>query len=281
MTDRTFEALLSARLREYADGGVRPIDHYATAEGSIASGRGLRFGWRWSLGRSRRPLTLVLVGLLVVALLASAAVVGSQLLGPVQVRGGFAGELTSASDLAAPVWQPERVLLEDGRVLLVGGNSGLTTTSQIYDPKTGASTRTGPMVSADAFVPSSAVRLHDGRVLVIGDTRPFDGPAFAVAQVFDPRTGQFAPVGPMVTPRASAELAVLPDGSVLMTGGTDPMKSTRRWRRPRSSTPSPGHSARRARCARRGRSTPWRRFCAVASSWSAAKRQRAAARLAS
>jgi hypothetical protein len=79
MTDETFEALLSTRVRAYADGGVRPVDRFAVADAMIASGTGLRrgrlLGWRRFRGAGavgRRPMRVLAVAVLV-ALLAAAA----------------------------------------------------------------------------------------------------------------------------------------------------------------------------------------------------------------
>ena len=57
---------------------------------------------------------------------------------------------------------------------------------------------------------STAVRLRDGRVLVIGD---------GGAQIFDPTSLRFAPVGPMVTARSGGTAVLLRDGRVLIAGG--------------------------------------------------------------
>ena len=50
----------------------------------------------------------------------------------------------------------------------------------------------------------------------------------ATAEIFDPRTGQWTPTGPMTAPRSEVEYAsvLLPDGRVLVPGGytaNDPM----------------------------------------------------------
>lgn len=89
MTDPTFETLLTGQLRAYAAAGVRPIDRVAIAEGTIALQRTRRIRLSWPLGQSRRPLALVIVGLLIAALLASAALVGSRLLTSVETEGSY------------------------------------------------------------------------------------------------------------------------------------------------------------------------------------------------
>ena len=226
MTESTFETMFAAHLREYADGGVRPIDRYAIAEGTIKSTPARGRLSRWAPGWRARPLNLLLVGLLIVALAASAVVVGGRLLAPAPILPAprvYLNELGPAADLSTPRFQPTLVVLEDDRVLVIGGNAGLSTTAEIYDVDAGESTAVGPMVSADFLVVSSAVRLADGRVLIVGDARPGDAPSFAVSQVFDPVTLRFDATGPMVTPRTYAELALLPDGRVLVTGGTRPV----------------------------------------------------------
>jgi hypothetical protein len=125
----------------------------------------------------------------------------------------YSNELVSAPDLPMPMAQPALVPLRDGRVLVIGddGDGGGTgTRALVYDPATGVSEPTGPLVSGDSLWAESAVRLKDGKVLIIGN---------AFAQVFDPSTLRFTPVGPMITPRTGAAVALLPDGHVLVAGG--------------------------------------------------------------
>ena len=134
---------------------------------------------------------------------------------------------------------PALVPLLDGRVLVIGddGDGGGTgTRALVYDPATGVSEPTGPLVTGDPLFVDSAVRLKDGRVLVIGSDESQMANAFA--QVFDPRTMTFAPVGRMVTPAMWAAAALLPDGRVLVAGGIPPTRAARRARHS-SSTPTP------------------------------------------
>jgi hypothetical protein len=84
---------------------------------------------------------------------------------------------------------------------------------------------------SDAFVPAgtiggdgrvyqSAVRLLDGRVLVVGGYGRADGGALDTAEVFDPGTGTWTPTDPLGTPRVLLTASLLPDGRVLVTGGS-------------------------------------------------------------
>jgi len=78
MTDQAFERILAGQLRQYAEAGVRPIDRYAIASATIASGRTTR-RWRLSLPWGRAVLVPIIVGLLLLAIVASVLIVGSRL----------------------------------------------------------------------------------------------------------------------------------------------------------------------------------------------------------
>jgi N-acetylneuraminic acid mutarotase len=114
------------------------------------------------------------------------------------------------------------VVLNDGRVLAVGGVSsvGPLASAEIYDPRTGSWTLTGSMSSGRNDL--ALVVLRDGRVLAAGGGMgPETAPRWASAEIFDPRTGQWTPTGPMTAPRSEVEYAsvLLPDGRVLVPGG--------------------------------------------------------------
>ena len=117
--------------------------------------------------------------------------------------------------------------LSDGTVLIVGGLSAedvALSTAELFDPATSAFRTVGPMAGARAD--RAATRLPDGRVLIAGgiQTQPdasgnvLERP-LSSAEIFDPRTDEFQPVGSMNTSRARHAAALLPDGSVLITGG--------------------------------------------------------------
>lgn len=67
----------------------------------------------------------------------------------------------------------------------------------------------------------SATRLLDGRILIAGGyTIPVGASAVDTAEVYDSQTGLTTPVGGMTTPRRSHTATLLPDGRVLITGGS-------------------------------------------------------------
>lgn len=110
-------------------------------------------------------------------------------------------------------------LLADGRVLVVGGfaNGGIAVAAaDVFDPKTGTFSPTGPMSLARARGPA-ATRLLDDRVLVTGG---FNGKVLlATTETYDLATGAFAPSGPMTVGRIFQRATLLADGRVLVTGG--------------------------------------------------------------
>ena len=115
--------------------------------------------------------------------------------------------------------------LTHGRVLLVGGfntHRGRTqATSETYDPATQTFTPTGSLAT-DRFG-QDAVRLADGRVLVVGGTHWFvrlPAVKLASAEIYDPATGRFHETrAPMHFARDRPTATLLTDGTVLIAGG--------------------------------------------------------------
>jgi hypothetical protein len=73
----------------------------------------------------------------------------------------------------------------------------------------------------------SAVRLRDGRVLIMGGSIPFVGkcpmaciePPTASVDVYDPKTGKFSHDGSLAEARVGAQALLMGDGTVLLEGG--------------------------------------------------------------
>jgi hypothetical protein len=198
----------------------RPRPYLIADVGSHWVGAGSPVGVRGAIGTLRPAFWIALVALLALALVGAVLFVGSRLVGPRTPPRTYVNELVAATDLSMPMAYPTLVPLLDGRVLVIGddGDGGGTgTRALIYDPTSGVSERTGPLVSGETLMIDSAVRLQDGRVLVLWNdgTDAQNGSA----QLFDPSTLRFVAVSPMITPRNWAGVAVLPDGNVLMAGG--------------------------------------------------------------
>lgn len=124
---------------------------------------------------------------------------------------------------ATPMPQPRAFQtsteLLDGDILNAGGydSFGFFNDAEIYDWHTGTWTTVAPMHFARAA--AMAVRLEDGRVLVVG--------GFSVgftelntAEIYDPRTNTWTLTGSLKLQRAEDfTAALLPDGRVLVAGG--------------------------------------------------------------
>ena len=91
-----------------------------------------------------------------------------------------------------------------------------------------ATLKAGPKMTT-ALEGQAAVRLDDGRVLIMGGTVPFTGkcemacvdPATASVEIYNPKTGKFSPNGSLAEPRSDGQALLLNDGRVLVTGGNN------------------------------------------------------------
>jgi hypothetical protein len=112
--------------------------------------------------------------------------------------------------------------LNDGRVLLTGGNSdngNATNTAVLFDPTAGTFASAGTMAVPHSW--ATATTLADGSVLVAGGE--FDGtccyahPPQPVMERFIPGTG-WVSAGSMIVSRSFHEATLLANGQVLFTG---------------------------------------------------------------
>lgn len=115
-------------------------------------------------------------------------------------------------------------LLTDGSVLLVGGYDGASTTAvEVWTTGAGAWTEVTPMALAQSRMSHTATRLQDGKVLVAGGCGGRSFPCApnvqTSAEIYDPDTGAWTAVPDMNVPRSDHSSTLLPDGTVLITGG--------------------------------------------------------------
>jgi hypothetical protein len=118
-------------------------------------------------------------------------------------------------------------LLPDGRVLVVGGTglaSDTPESAEVWDPTSGGFAEVDEPLEyrADSH---TATLMPDGRVLIVGgETMSLEDErsvgSLASAELWDPVTEAFEPAGSMAEIRSRHQAARLPDGRVLVTGGS-------------------------------------------------------------
>ena len=159
-----------------------------------------------ALRRTRRPILLFLMPLLFQAPTNAS-----------QVTFTYTGMMTTARS------GPTATLLNNGKVLVVGGTSDLNTllaSAELYDPATGTFSATGSMSTARSL--QTATLLPSGKVLVCGGVLAANGSGTeASAELYDPATGTFSPTGNLITPRSNHTATLLPNGKVLIAGGAN------------------------------------------------------------
>ena len=135
------------------------------------------------------------------------------------------GRSESVGSMSVPREGHTATLLDDGRVLIVGGHSGrrpnvvVYASAEVFDPRTRRFESAGTL--AVARHKHDAVKLTDGRVLVIAGADRSDHVHYATTEVYDPRTATFAQ-GPSMANRRykiAGTSIVLPGGDVLVTSG--------------------------------------------------------------
>jgi len=133
---------------------------------------------------------------------------------------------SATGSLSFPRGDATATLLKNGKVLIAGGDAAgdddQLASAEIYDPLTGLFLPTGSMHSPRSYF--TAVRLKDGKVLVAGGLSGGQFPFHkveATAEVYDPLTGRFTLTGEMSVPRYKQGAALLPDGKVMIAGGSN------------------------------------------------------------
>jgi hypothetical protein len=143
------------------------------------------------------------------------------------------GKFSQTGPMAYAHISPAAIMLRDGRVLVTGGPLGTVlkrdSSAELYDPSTGKFTLTGFMKVASSG--QGTALLPDGRVLFAGGSTtllatyqgnyvPGDTIVLSSAELYDPITGQFSMTGSLTTARQDPTATLLPDGRVLIAGGS-------------------------------------------------------------
>ncbi|MGD8682711.1 MAG: kelch repeat-containing protein [Chloroflexota bacterium] len=148
---------------------------------------------------------------------------GENNLASAEIWDRVSGEFAPTGSMADSRYAHQATLLADGRVLITGGillSVAILRSAELWDPATETWTPTGSL--AQWRVDHTATLLEDGRVLVVGGVSfTADGlETSALAELWDPANGSFAPAGRLADPRIGHAATRLPDGPVLVLGGT-------------------------------------------------------------
>jgi Kelch motif protein/galactose oxidase-like protein len=161
-----------------------------------------------------RALTLVGFVVGVVAAASAAPAAGSQ----------TPGTWTHTGSMTTPRIGQTAVLLQDGQVLVMGGNNGTSdlSSAELYNPATGKWRAVGDMGAVRTNFTATA--LPNGEALIAGGE--VAGAPTGSAELFNPASGTFSPTGSMSTPRENQSATLLPNGLVLVAGGDEGSGST-------------------------------------------------------
>ena len=127
--------------------------------------------------------------------------------------------------LAFPIYLHSATPLNDGRVLVTGGFTGVANNNfiapfplgftQIYDPETEWWTLLEPLQGLSVL--NSAAQLGDGEVLIVGLGFDEEG----AASIFDPADDSWEPLPDPPASRGAPNIVLLDDGRALAVGGVD------------------------------------------------------------
>jgi len=136
--------------------------------------------------------------------------------------------------MSTPRFEHSATLLDDGRLLIVGGqgppisgSSAALATTELYDPAVDSFRKSNDMT--DARFNHTAVKLPDRSVMVVGGAGGTNGDtSLATAEVFNPGDGRWTSAGALSGSRTGHSAAVFADGRVLVTGGESVTRGNRR-----------------------------------------------------
>lgn len=141
----------------------------------------------------------------------------AQLTASAEIYDPVTGKFTPARSMRIPRHKHAAVLLDNGRVLIVGGSDnrdwrGKMDSAEIYDPAAGRFVDAGTMSEPRFKLTNAIVRLPEGKVLIAGGA--------GHAEIFDPVSQRFTAVaGPEMDGRYFSTATLLSGGRVLLAGG--------------------------------------------------------------
>ncbi len=140
------------------------------------------------------------------------------------------GSFTVLADMGVPREGHTATLLRNGNVLLAGGTGDPAHGAEIFNVGTQRFQPAGRLTSNR--IAHTATLLADGKVLICGGTTSEgrDRTVLATAELYDPEEGTFSATGSMSVVRYKHGALLLPDGTVLIVGGSDAHDWKRQYR---------------------------------------------------
>jgi hypothetical protein len=140
----------------------------------------------------------------------------------------------TAGSMSTPRFEHTATALDDGRVLIAGGqgppNNGQTgalASTEIDDPAVDSFRKSNDM--GDARFNHTAVKLPDRTVLVVGGAGGTNGDtSLATAEIYNPGDGGWTSAGTLTGSRTGHIATVFADGRVLVAGGETVTRGNRR-----------------------------------------------------
>lgn len=129
----------------------------------------------------------------------------AELYDPVRGKWSFTGSMTVART------GQSAVLLQNGEVLVAGGDGNTPSTAELYNPATGTWTATGSMTTARS---ADLILLPSGEVLAAGGNNNVP----STAELYNPVSGTWAATGSMTAGGFGGSAVLLPNGQVLAVG---------------------------------------------------------------
>lgn len=146
----------------------------------------------------------------------------SSIVSTAEIYDPTSGTWSATSSLSAPRADQTATLLNNGQVLIAGGESNLGTvlnTAELYNPVTGTWSATGNMTSARKFYMATLLASgpNAGDVLVVGGRNSTSGGSLATAELFNGST--WTTTASLTDARDAHTATLLNNGQVLVVGG--------------------------------------------------------------
>lgn len=175
-----------------------------------------------SVARTRHTATLLMNGKVLVVGGLNITTPCCQAAHSAELYDPLSGQWSAVSSPQSPWYGHASIQLNDGKVLVVGGE--ISSKAEIFTPSTRTWSIAANPVAWHLF--PKATLLDDGKVLLTGIGVTSMGAAVA-AEIYDPALNVWRTTGSMNASRLSHSLTLLPNGEVLAVGGGATVKDFR------------------------------------------------------